>query len=303
MLNPIHLRTLVEVVRLGSFANAANRLGYSPSAVSQQMSALEQACGVPLFARTGRSVNPTEAALAMARRAEPLFTELDAVLDSAHEAHAPADERLSVTMYASLAQAVLPSVFNDAKTAASGLRIKVSVQNPSSSIRALTHGDSPDIAFVYRYAGGLTWPATVTDVDFGVDPYRIIVPKAWSLPRTVDTELLSELPWVLHQPGTSDASTIAGTFRAAGVHPRVVAYADHFDVQLSLVTSGAAAAFVPGVVAASIPDSLCIVEAQGMALSRDVHALIASSAPERATRTFLEATRRALEPSAAVSLG
>ena len=56
LINPVHLRTLVEVIRLGSFAAAATRLGYTASAVSQQMSALERDTGVTLFQRAARSI-------------------------------------------------------------------------------------------------------------------------------------------------------------------------------------------------------------------------------------------------------
>src|SRR3954447_26052234 len=48
MVNPVHLRTLLEVTRRGSFAAAALQLGYTASAVSQQMSALEREAGVKL---------------------------------------------------------------------------------------------------------------------------------------------------------------------------------------------------------------------------------------------------------------
>ena len=45
MVNTVHLRTLLEVTRRGSFAAAAANLGYTASAVSQQMSALERETG------------------------------------------------------------------------------------------------------------------------------------------------------------------------------------------------------------------------------------------------------------------
>lgn len=294
MLNPIHLRTLVEVVQLGSFAGAANRLGYTASAVSQQMAALEQASGIPLFERTARSARPTDAAKAMARRAEPLFAELDAVLDAARDAHETQSEEVSLMLYASLAHAIMPRVLTDPEFAASGIRLRLSVQDPSTTVRAISRGDASDIAFVYRYVGGFVWPSTVTHLDFGADPYRVIVPKAWSLPDRLDADALSELPWVLHQPGSSDALTIGETFRAAGVRPRVMAYCDDFGVSLDLVSSGAAAAFVPSFVVATAPDTIAVAEGEGLVLDRDVHALISPTAPGSATRTVLAAIRRAL---------
>jgi DNA-binding transcriptional LysR family regulator len=49
MLNTLHLRTLIVVLRTGSFAEAARHLGYTRSAVSQQMSSLERAVKMSLF--------------------------------------------------------------------------------------------------------------------------------------------------------------------------------------------------------------------------------------------------------------
>ena len=57
------LKALQAVVETGSVSAAAALLNYSPSAVSQQMSALERETGVRLFERAGRGIRPTDAAL------------------------------------------------------------------------------------------------------------------------------------------------------------------------------------------------------------------------------------------------
>ena len=69
VLDPTQLTTLRAVVDTGSFAAAATHLQYTPSAVSQQMAALERGCGVPLFERLPHQVRPTEAAQRLAELA------------------------------------------------------------------------------------------------------------------------------------------------------------------------------------------------------------------------------------------
>ncbi|WP_140416387.1 helix-turn-helix domain-containing protein, partial [Arthrobacter globiformis] len=48
MINALHLRTFIVVLRTGSFAEAARSLGYTGSAVSQQMSCLERSVKMTL---------------------------------------------------------------------------------------------------------------------------------------------------------------------------------------------------------------------------------------------------------------
>jgi DNA-binding transcriptional LysR family regulator len=71
------MRALVLAVDGGSLTGAAMRLGLTPSAVSKQLSRLEDALGSRLLERTTRRVRPTAAGLALIERARPLFEALD----------------------------------------------------------------------------------------------------------------------------------------------------------------------------------------------------------------------------------
>ena len=73
----IAIRTLVLAVDAGSLTDAGRRLGLTPSAVSKQLSRLEDALGARLLERTTRSVRPTGAGLELVQRARPLFEAFD----------------------------------------------------------------------------------------------------------------------------------------------------------------------------------------------------------------------------------
>ncbi|MFD5921784.1 LysR family transcriptional regulator [Kitasatospora sp. NPDC058201] len=75
-MDPQQLRTFVTVVRLGSFSEAARELGYTQSAVSQQIAALEADLGAAVLAR--RPVAPTEAGARLLEHAASLLLRLDA---------------------------------------------------------------------------------------------------------------------------------------------------------------------------------------------------------------------------------
>lgn len=75
-MDPHFLRTFVTVARLGSFSEAARELGYTQSAVSQQIAALESDLGSVLLGR--RPVEPTEAGARLLEHAGPLLMRLAA---------------------------------------------------------------------------------------------------------------------------------------------------------------------------------------------------------------------------------
>jgi len=73
----VAIRTLVLAIDGGSLTDAGRRLGLTPSAVSKQLSRLEDALGARLLERTTRSVRPTAAGLELVQRARPLFEAFD----------------------------------------------------------------------------------------------------------------------------------------------------------------------------------------------------------------------------------
>ncbi|WP_127019283.1 LysR family transcriptional regulator [Rheinheimera mangrovi] len=71
------LKAFLAVARLNSFTKAAAELGVTPSALSHLIKALESKLGVRLFARTTRSISPTEAGRQLIDDLAPLFEKVD----------------------------------------------------------------------------------------------------------------------------------------------------------------------------------------------------------------------------------
>ncbi|MEU7532081.1 LysR family transcriptional regulator [Saccharothrix sp. NPDC042600] len=92
--DPHLLRTFTTVVRRGSFSAAAAELGYTQSAVSQHIAALEHDLGVSLLGR--RPVAPTSAGDRLLDHATPLLLRLDAARADVRRAAAPPPERVVV---------------------------------------------------------------------------------------------------------------------------------------------------------------------------------------------------------------
>jgi DNA-binding transcriptional LysR family regulator len=70
-----YLESFVSVVDHGSFAEAARRLNLTPAALAARVHTLEEDIGVPLIARSGRSVRPTEAGIKIVERAKSILKE------------------------------------------------------------------------------------------------------------------------------------------------------------------------------------------------------------------------------------
>ena len=90
MFDTRRLPTFREVARRGSFAAAADVLWLTPSAVSQQIAALEREVGATLFERSSRGVRLTEAGQRLLAHADAL---LDRLAQAEAHLHASAEHR------------------------------------------------------------------------------------------------------------------------------------------------------------------------------------------------------------------
>src|SRR5262245_4781385 len=150
MLDVRKLRLLRELARRGTIAAVAEALTYTPSAVSQQLTALEREAGVPLLERTGRRVRLTPAALGLVERTESilgLLQEAAAELASSTSALAGA---LRIGVFPSAVPAILTPAIVALSTDHPGLELMVTELDPASVPDALRE-ERLDIALVQEY--------------------------------------------------------------------------------------------------------------------------------------------------------
>lgn len=86
-INVDQLRTLVEVVELGSFSAAARRLNLTQPAVSLQIRSLEHRFGVRLIERMGKQVHATAPGLRLIEHARRIFGECDQAFSAMRRYH------------------------------------------------------------------------------------------------------------------------------------------------------------------------------------------------------------------------
>lgn len=150
MLDVGRLRFFSEVARAGSFTEAALRLSYSQSAVSQQIATLEAELGLTLIERGGRPVRLTEAGESLLRHAEVIFGEV-----ATAEAELRAIARLEsgivrVGGFSSVCATILPMAFAQFLREHPNVAVTLQELRPKAAHSALRAGDL-DLAVTYQY--------------------------------------------------------------------------------------------------------------------------------------------------------
>src|SRR6185436_16663236 len=125
MLDLHRLRLLRELSHRNTIAAVAQALAYTPSAVSQQLAALEREVGMPLLERTGRQVRLNAAARSLVAHAESVFDQLERAEAALAAARTTLVGNLRVGAFPSAAQAILPGVLVAVACRHPGLELSV----------------------------------------------------------------------------------------------------------------------------------------------------------------------------------
>lgn len=246
MFEPVLLRSLRAVIDRKTVGAAAAYLGYTSSAVSQQLARLRREADVELFVRHGRYLLPTDAARVLARAAD----EMDAA-----DARARARlEELQGEPVGSVTVAAFPSavrgLLGDAVELLADRAPKVSLTvreaYPERGVRAAADG-SADLAVVHEWETiALTVPATLRSTTLGMDQAELVLPvdhpAAGRRSATV-----ADLPgerWITDTTGIY-AAWLRQALEAARVPYEMVALVDEHESQISLTAHGLGLSLVP----------------------------------------------------------
>lgn len=216
LMNHAQLRAFHAVALAGSFTAAAKRLRVSQPAVTMQVKALEDAYGVELFRRRGRTVERTELGSALLDLTTRLFGTEEEAQELLGAARALRKGRLRVGADAPYHVMALLAAFRERHP---GIAISLAVGNASDVLRDLQ--------------GGRTEVAVLAEVPQGPHlhavpcaRYRVvaIVPRnhKWARRKRLALAELEGKPMVLREPESVTRRTFDAALRKAGVAPRVV---------------------------------------------------------------------------------
>jgi DNA-binding transcriptional LysR family regulator len=240
-----HLMALVAVAESGTFSQAAERLGYTQSAVSQQIGALERMVGAPLFERPGgpRPVRLTTAGEILLTHARAILARVSSAAADLRALASGEQGELRVGTLPSVGTKVLPALLAMFRADWPGIEIVLrEARDCAELIHAVESGDI-DVTFldIGPYDTGPLQVRSVLD-----DPMVLLAPAGSREAgrRVISMADVARLPMI----GTRDPGCrqiIDEAFRQAPTSPSYVFRSDNHPTIHGLIGSGLAFAVLP----------------------------------------------------------
>jgi DNA-binding transcriptional LysR family regulator len=289
MLDVRKMHLLRELARLGTIAAVAQAEFCTPSAVSQQLSALEREAGVQLIRRSGRGVELTAAGADLANRTGPVLALLEEAAAALAASRTELAGELRIGAFQTAVRTLLPAALVALGADHPRLELRVTELDPAQAPDALRAGVL-DIALVHEYdcVPAESDPAlcvkplleeTIFLASAAGDQGELAGPQS-ELPAGEQAELAGtqsdlavtsgavaalqpllaarEQPWIVASPGTLCHLMAVRLCQAAGFAPRIRHYADDFAAVLTLVAAGQGVALVPELALADRPDGVTL---------------------------------------------
>jgi DNA-binding transcriptional LysR family regulator len=240
-----HLAALRAVAEQGSFGAAAARLGYTQSAVSQQIATLERAVGERLIDRPGgpRRVSLTEAGEILLGHAERVVAGMEAAWADL-QAHAAGDAgTLRVGTYQSVGARILPDLMRRFVALRPGVEVHLTESSSDQELLDLVERGETDLSFTVLPLAEGPFEA----VELMRDPFVVIVPAdsdladAGALPSLAEMRELS----IIGSRHCFAGAQVERFLESRGVALKVVFRSDDNGTVQGLVGAGMAAALMP----------------------------------------------------------
>jgi DNA-binding transcriptional LysR family regulator len=240
-----HLAALEAVSREGSFHRAAERLGYTQSAVSGQIALLERLVGERLLERPGgrRPVFLTEAGQLLLRHAERIVAHLAAARADLAAVSSGAAGVLRVGTYQSVGARLLPSVMREFASAWPQVEVRLEESADDGELMRMVEFGVVDLTFMsFPVADG---PFATTELLR--DPYVLVVPRDSPFvgrPEPPTLREIAKLPLIGYR-GSEGHDALQTRLLARGIQAQIVFRSDDNGTVHGLVAEGFGAALIP----------------------------------------------------------
>jgi DNA-binding transcriptional LysR family regulator len=271
----VALRT---VATQGSVVAAATTLGFTPSAISQQVKRLEREIGVSLVERAGRGVVLTEAGTRLVVATTPILADLEKLRADVHGAGGE-DARIvgeiRVAAFSTVVRGLVIPALADLGAQHPDLHVPLRESEPWETIALVASGQR-DLGIVHRWGGvALAMPDQVVATALFTDVADVILRRDHPLAArdVLHPEELASEDWVATFEATICRQWLRRLFDGVANAPRIVHESMEFDNHLEFARAGLAVALVPRLGRRPLPPELVAIPTAGPASTRDVLAV------------------------------
>ena len=295
MLNAGRLGLLVELQDRGSLTAVADALGYTPSAISQQLAKLEAEAGRPLLEPVGRGVVLTAAGRTLVLHAREVLERLEAAAAALEDPEAIAGT-VQVAAFQTAARGLLVPVLEQLARTHPKLVCELVDQEAEAALPRLRSGEL-DLVVAEEYPAALRArdPRLIRH-ELGNDELWVALPARHPVARPGGPVALADLadePWATPWEGSHYASMVEGACRAAGFEPLIRHRVTDLGTLLDMARAGLAVALVPTLSGLSERPGLALRPVAGGGLERKLFAATRRGAAARPALDLLVEALRA----------
>jgi DNA-binding transcriptional LysR family regulator len=238
-----HLRALLGVVQHGTFASAAEALGFTQSAVSQQIASLERLVGERLFDRPGgpKPVTLTAAGRMVLRHAERIIEQVGIFERDLNGHKTGTVGRIEVGVFQSVAVKVLPAVVGRLRRETQADVRPHESNNDPETIRRVESGEL-DLCFT---ASPVQLSPGFQAIEVVSDPFVIVAPADQDLPEIVPMSMLADVPLIGQPVSDTCQIRISSGLIDGGISPEYVFRTNDNAALQSMVREGMGLAVMP----------------------------------------------------------
>ena len=235
------LRAFVEVIRQGSFSQAAKVVFATQSTVSKAVKQLEDELGVSLLDRTGHRSKLTSAGEIVYRRALRILAESDDLAAELDALRGLKRGTLRLGLPPIGSSNLFAPLFAIYRGRYPGIDIRLVEHGSQRLEEILLAGDIDLAASLLPVSDDFEWQ------DVTTEPLVVVLP--WSHPlaheKATDLGSLRDFPFILFEAGFGLNKIILDACRRRGFEPTIVARSSQIDFILELAAAGLGAAFLP----------------------------------------------------------
>lgn len=255
------LRALHAVALYGSVGSAANALGYTPSAISQQLAKLERETRTTLLEKRGRGIVLTDAAQQLATTAAQVLGLVEEAELKLEEQRGQAIGELRLAAFPTAARGLLPVALPRLIGENPALDVRVVETDPPDAVAAVQRGEV-HVAVVHDWHNTpLALPDEVSRVKLGSDPADILLPASHRLAGKESvraTDLIGER-WICQPVGSICHDWLIRTMRQTGVEPEVAYSVAEYQTQLAMLARGIGIGLLPRLGRGPLPEGVVAV--------------------------------------------